>query len=358
MAAEKDPIFKEIEHIGRVSHDGVFIYHVEQRRFLFVNKSMVNIVEIGQKVLMEEPDVLLKSLAQEDQEYLLTRFTELFEKGAVENVQIRVHEDKMPKILSFSGYLSADKSCVIGFVKDISKPKQHEDYLLAFGARKDAVLDTVAQNLITPLNLSNFTVDFIEKAVKEKKFNRLESHLAIMREVTAECIDIIGGLILQEHLESPGIHTKSNRFDLIEKLMVVVEKVKESNRDRRFRVSTDLKHLFINGDDLKFLQIVQNILSNSVKFTKPKGTIETVVKDGKASVKIIIRDNGIGIPKELQPFIFEKNTRAARPGLKGENSNGIALYVCLKLARLLGGNLSFESEEGAGATFILELPKD
>jgi two-component system sensor histidine kinase VicK len=358
MAFEKDPVFQEIEHIGRVSHDGVFIYHVEQRRFLFVNKSMVNIVEIGRKVLMDEPDVLLKSLAQEDQEYLLTRFTELFEKGAVENVQIRVHEDKTPKMLSFSGYLSADKSCVIGFVKDISKPKQHEDYLLAFGARKDAVLDTVAQNLITPLNLSNFTVEFIEKAVKEKKFNKLESHLSVMREVTAECIDIISGLMQQEHLESPAIHTKANRFDVIDKLMVVVEEVRQSHRDKRFKVSTDVQHLFINGDDLKFLQIVQNILSNSIKFTRPKGVIETVVKNGKTSVRVILKDNGIGIPKDLQPFIFHKNTRASRPGLNGEKSNGIGLYVCHKLARLLGGNLSFESEEGQGTTFVLELPKE
>ena len=358
MAVEKDPVFKEIEHIGEVSHDGVFIYHVEQRRFLFVNKSMVNIVEIGRKILMEEPELILKSLAEEDQDYLLTRFTELFEKGAVENVQIRVHENKTQKILSFSGYLSANKSCVIGFVKDISKPKQHEDYLLAFGARKDTVLDAVAQNLIAPLNLSNFTVDFIEKAVKEKKFGRLESHLTIMREVTAECIEIIGGLMKEEHLESPAIHTKSNRFDLIEKLMVVVQQIKESNTDRRFKVRTDVKHLFINGDDLKFFQIVQNILSNAIKFSRPHGVIETVVKNGKTCVQVIIKDNGIGIPKELHQFIFQKNTRAARPGLNGEKSNGIGLYVCHKLARLLGGNLSFESAEGEGATFILELPKE
>jgi two-component system sensor histidine kinase VicK len=358
MAVEdKDAIFRDIRHIGKLSHDGVFIYVLNDQRFLYINQAFVSIVEIGSKLLMDQAEVIMKLLAEEDQEYLIGRFTELLEKGVLEEVQMRLRQNKTAKTISFSGYVTPDKNCVVGFVKDISKPKQHEDYLLKFGARKDAVMDTVAQNLITPLNLSNFTVDYIEKAIREKKFNRLESHIAVMREVTSQCIQIISDLIQEEHLESPAVHTKSTRFDLIEQLMIVLEKLRESNPDKRFKVQSDANHLLINGDDLKFMQVIHNLLSNAIKFTPPVALIETMVRHDGDWIRISVKDNGIGIPKDLQPYVFEKNTRASRPGLNGEKSNGIGLHVCQKLANLMGGSITLRSAEDHGTTVTFHLPK-
>jgi two-component system sensor histidine kinase VicK len=83
-----------------------------------------------------------------------------------------------------------------------------------------------------------------------------------------------------------------------------------------------------------------------------------VVRNFINRVEIVIKDDGVGIPEKLQPYIFEKQTRAGRPGLKGEVSNGIGLYVSKKLTKLLGGKISFESKENKGTTFKLEFPKE
>jgi two-component system sensor histidine kinase VicK len=306
---------------------------------------------------MEEPTIILKAMLEEDQEYIKTRFTEFLAQEFLENVQIRIFQNKVEKVLSCSCYRSADAESLLGFVEDITKPKEHEDYLINYGARKDAILDTVSQRLTTPLNLSKFTVDLIEKAITEKKFEKLNSHIKIIREVTEECINVIHNFIIQEHMESPAIHTKTNRFDVIAKVRIVLEKLKQSYPDKHLRFQTKLKHLFIDGDDLKFFQIIHNLLSNSIKFTKEKGVIETTVKNYKTKIEVTIKDDGIGIPESLQPYIFEQKTRASRPGLKGERSNGIGLYVAHKLTRLMGGKISFESKEKTGTTFIIEIPK-
>jgi two-component system sensor histidine kinase VicK len=358
MALETKNIpLRLVQRIGKLSSDGVFVYDLGRNQLMYLNSSLVRIVEITKKLLIEEPALILKTVIKEDQDYIMMRLSELLEKEILEDIQIRLGQNKHQKIVSCNCYLTADRNYVIGFVKDITKLKEHEDFLIDFGARKDALLDMVSQRLSTPLNLSKFTVDLFQKAVEEKKYDKLNTHIKLMREVTSDCIQFISDFMKEEHMESPDIHPKSNRFDAISKILVVLEKIKQSNTGKKFKFQTPANHLFINGDDVKFFQIIHNVLSNAVKFTKPNGEIETNIKNHKDKIEIVISDNGIGIPEKLQPYIFEKNTRAARPGLKGEKSNGIGLYVCKKLAELMGGRIGFESQENKGSKFVMEFPK-
>lgn len=358
MAKEVKDSYRYIQRIGKLSQDGVFIYNLSENRFFYLNASLVKIVEISSKVLMEDPRLILRVFSEEDRDFLNIRFTELKEREYLEDVQVRIVQNKVIKTLALNCYLTSDKSTVIGFIQDISKPKEHEEYLINFGAKKDAILDMVSQNLSTPLNLTKFTVDLIDKAVKEKKFHKLDAHIALMREVTAECIRIIGDFMREEHLESPDVYIKANRFDLIAKVMIVLDQLKQANPEKRMRLKSEVNHLFFTGDDLKFFQIIHNILSNAMKFTEPDGVIEVTIKNQKDRVEIVIKDDGIGIPDKLKPFIFEKETRAARPGLKGEASNGIGLYVTKKLVGLLNGKILFESKENKGTKFTLIFPKN
>lgn len=359
MASEKtNGPFQEVRRIGKLSKNGVFIYHRQEKRLLFLNASLVKIVEINEKLLMEEPALMLHAIGEEDVEFVAIKFSELLQESVLEDVQIKLRQNEVRKTLSVSAYVSSDGACIAGFVKDITKPEEHEEYLINFGARKDALLDMVSQNLNTPLNLSKFTVGLIEKAVQERKFYKLDTHIALMREVIAECIRIIDDFMRREHLQSPEIHTKSNRFDLIAKIMIILDQLKQSNADRQIKIDTDVNHLFVTGDDLKFFQIIHNLLSNSIKFTKANGVITVAVKNHKNRVEVVVKDDGIGIPDELQPFIFEKGGRATRPGLNGEASHGIGLYIVKKLTGLMGGSISFESKENKGTKFRLELPKN
>lgn len=353
----REDAFQDIKRIGKLSRDGVFIYNISDKRFLYLNSAIVKILEINKKLLTDDPDLLLHFIPEEDKDYIRMQYTELLEKESLQDVQIRIRQNKTTKALSCNCFLCADGSVMIGFVKDISKPKEHEEYLINYGARKDTILDMVAQNLSAPLNLSVFTIDLIEKAVKEKKYYKLEAHLSLMREITSESIRIIDNFLQQEHLESPKIHTKTNRFDAIGKLVIILERLKEAHPDKQFRLKTEEKHMFINADELKFFQIAHNVLSNSVKFTRKNGVIETTVKAYAKKIEITIKDDGIGIPDELKPFVFEKKSRAGRPGLNGEISNGIGLYIVKKLTTMLGGTVTFESKENKGTKFVLEFPR-
>jgi two-component system sensor histidine kinase VicK len=348
---------EDIQRIGKLSSDGVFIFDLQSKQFAFLNAAILKILEINKKVLSQEPDLILQAIIDQDRDYVKMRFSELMDNESIEDLQVRLKQSTSEKVVSLNCYVTSDKLRIIGFVRDITKPKEHEDYLINYGARKDALLDSVSQRLSTPLNLSKFTVDLIEKAVTEKKYGKLNSHIKIIREVTGDCIRFISDFMREEHLVSPNIHTKTNRFDAMAKVLIVLEKLKASSPGKQFKFQTKTKHLFMNGDDVKFFQIVHNLLSNSIKFTEENGSIETTIKSYKSKFKLIVKDDGIGIPAELQPYIFEKNSRAARPGLKGEKSNGIGLYVVKRLTHLMGGKISFDSKENKGTRFVLELPR-
>ena len=353
---KKSTNVSDIHVIGKLSRDGVFVYDVKESKIVYLNDALVNIVEIKRKVLQEDPQLILRTMQDEEIDFLKLRFTELREKKYLEDLQVRINMSQEVKTLSLSCYL-LDSSRIVGFVKDISRSRERQDYLINYGAKKDALLDAVSQNLMTPLNLSKFTADLIEKAVQEKKFHKINAHVALIREVTAECIRSIEDLMREEHMESPAIHTQANLFDLVGKIHVILDQLKATNPDKKFKFKSDGNHLFISGDDLKFFQIVHNLLSNAVKFTPPNGEISVSVKIEKAHVTVVVQDNGIGIPPNLQPYLFQKDSRAARPGLKGEASNGIGLYVVKKLTALMGGKVSFESRAKKGSIFTISLPR-
>jgi two-component system sensor histidine kinase VicK len=72
----------------------------------------------------------------------------------------------------------------------------------------------------------------------------------------------------------------------------------------------------------------------------------------------VVADTGIGVPAELQPVLFDKFSKARRPGLRGEESTGLGMSIIKTLVTWHGGKIWFSSEENKGTTFYIELPKE
>ena len=115
------------------------------------------------------------------------------------------------------------------------------------------------------------------------------------------------------------------------------------------------KHLI--GFALNQRNILNNLMSNALKFTKDSGVISLKVKQQPNSILFVFADNGIGIPKKQQKHIFKKFSKAGRPGLNGETSVGLGLNIVKTIVKWHKGNIWFESEENKGTTFFIEIPK-
>jgi two-component system sensor histidine kinase VicK len=102
--------------------------------------------------------------------------------------------------------------------------------------------------------------------------------------------------------------------------------------------------------------VIQNLLSNSVKYTPSGGRINFSIKKEKDSIKIIVSDTGVGIPLHQQYKIFEKLFRADNIKTIDPIGTGLGLYIVYEIISHSGGKIWFESKEGKGTTFYITFP--
>ncbi|SKC58168.1 PAS domain-containing sensor histidine kinase [Ohtaekwangia koreensis] len=353
------PDYLEIKRIGKLSKDGVFIYKTDDRNFQYLNAAFAEIFDVAHEDIYSQSRLLLALIISEDQHYLQSRFADLLQAGCITSTEFRIRlSNGVLKHVSCDAYVLDNQTTIIGFVKDVSKSKEHENYIINYGAKKDTLLDTITHNLYGPLNLSQSITRKIQESYSDGKYKELSPYVHLIHEITSECIDIVTNFLREEHQESERIFVKKSRFDIIERVRATLSKLVETNHDKNFRLITNLENLYINADSVKFFQTLHNLVSNAIKFTPEGGQIDILLDEAEDSFTICVRDNGIGIPKQLQSTIFNKDAATGRPGLKGEKSIGLGLPIVKNLVELMSGDMWFESEENKGSAFFVKLPKE
>ncbi len=123
------------------------------------------------------------------------------------------------------------------------------------------------------------------------------------------------------------------------------------------RVRLESEPVWVSGDTVRLEQIVGNLVSNALKFTRPESVVDvSVAREGNEAV-LRVTDQGIGIPQEMLPKIFDLFVQAHQTIDRGRGGLGIGLTLVKRLAEMHGGSVQAESEgEGRGATFIVRLP--
>jgi two-component system sensor histidine kinase VicK len=347
-----------IKKIGDITDDGIAVYDIKKKSFLYVNANFTRIFSIDEKDLFFDSNVILKFILAEDSAYLRMRYEELLETGCINTTEFRlVFPDHVLKHISCDMLVLEDTNLITAFVKDVSEAKKHEDYLIKYTAQKDTLLDMLTHNLSGPLQLSKDMISSLQKGYNENNLADINKLLNIMQENTQQCIDIVNDFLRQEHFESAHTYVRKTRFDLVEKIHVTLDKLRAMNKDKVFTLTSESENINITSDAVKFFQIIHNILSNAIKFTGDQGVIEINVQEHDASYLISFKDNGVGIPDADRADIFLKKVKG-RMGLKGEKSSGLGLSIAKKLVDLLNGQIWFESKESEGSTFYLRLPKE
>lgn len=110
-------------------------------------------------------------------------------------------------------------------------------------------------------------------------------------------------------------------------------------------------------DPQRVAQILGNFLSNAIKYTPPEKNVRFFVTDATDSIKIAVRDSGVGLTPEQKAQLFRPFAQVHEKGAQ-QKGTGLGLYICATLAQRLGGNVGVDSDgRGTGSTFWLLLPK-
>jgi two-component system sensor histidine kinase VicK len=147
---------------------------------------------------------------------------------------------------------------------------------------------------------------------------------------------------------------------MVERFEEIMEQYKQSENQiaKTFCFFPGGEEIYVEFDDMKLMQAVNNLISNAIKFTPKGGIITVCLTDKDKTVLITVADNGIGIPQKYHDTLFDKFTRARRPGLNGEPTTGLGMSIIKTIVEWHRGQIWFESEENKGSTFYIEIPKE
>ncbi|MFZ6002154.1 MAG: sensor histidine kinase, partial [Bacteroidota bacterium] len=111
------------------------------------------------------------------------------------------------------------------------------------------------------------------------------------------------------------------------------------------------------GDSLFLIQVFENLISNALKFSEKGKQVEVEISSSDSQVRVVVKDQGPGLTAEDQALLFKKFQRLSTHPTDGEKSTGLGLSIVKKYVELMGGRVWCESEQGHGASFIVEIPK-
>ena len=168
---------------------------------------------------------------------------------------------------------------------------------------------------------------------------------------------LIDDLVDLEAVEAEGFSTAADRIDLAEVARQASGILGVRARERGIVIDAPKlgESLPAIAEFRRALQVLLNLVGNAIRYAPSDSQIWVRLEDGERLARVIVADQGPGIPAEDQPRVFEKFERLGR---SGDGGSGLGLYISRRLARAMGGDLSVESAPGQGARFILDLPAD
>jgi PAS domain S-box-containing protein len=283
-------------------------------------------------------------------------FQELLRRGVPVNQQeLQIIQEKGSYkwvLLSIFPVRTSDARRYAGLVTlvDITAQKDLE-------RAKTEFVSLTSHQLRTPLTAIKWHAELLMEHMKT--FTNLErDHVEKIATSTEEMIELVRTLLNISRIELGTLKIEPEPIDLNAIGDDVIESMHHLIVDGQLNVEKQFgRSNTITTDPGIVRVIVENLVSNAVKYTPAAGTITVKIKASRAGVEISVTDSGIGIPNEEKQRIFEKLFRASNAKRYRAPGSGLGLYLSRQLAVSLGGSIEFSSELGQGTTFTVWLPK-
>lgn len=236
---------------------------------------------------------------------------------------------------------------------EIETLKVREEYRKEF-------LGNVSHELKTPLfTVQGYLETLIDGAANNEKLR--EKYLDRANKGVERLIYIVRDLDMITKLEVGDVSIETQTFNIIELIKSVFDLLEMKASKKKITLTFDrqyTKPILVNADQEKIQQVLTNLVVNSIKYGKEKGTTEISVENLiKNKVIIRVTDNGEGIEKENIPRLFERFFRVDKSGSRKEGGSGLGLAIVKHIIEAHDENIYIESQFGIGSEFSFTLEK-
>lgn len=228
--------------------------------------------------------------------------------------------------------------------------------LLEIDQLKRMFIASMSHELRTPLNsIIGFTGIMLMGLTGE--LNEEQKKQLTMAKASADhLLALVNDIIDMSKIEADKAEIKIDELDITKVLKEITDSFQITVKEKGIKMPIRMpKRLKVISDKRRIQQIMMNLVSNAVKFTD-EGEIEIKVTEEDGMVEVSVKDSGPGIKQEDMDRLFKTFSRIHVEGEEYKEGTGLGLHLSRKIADLLGGEITAESEFGKGSTFTLTLP--
>ncbi|MFZ6011492.1 MAG: ATP-binding protein [Bacteroidota bacterium] len=251
--------------------------------------------------------------------------------------------------------IEAQRQSIVSKSEQLEKRNQH---LLALDEEKNHLIKILAHDLRTPIN----HIQGIAQVVLLENTHQPEEQKVLIRKImdaSARLNKMITQLLDVDALESNRVTVFMEKIPVSELVQNVVHSFEKQALRKNIKLLCDTQstNSMILGDSLFLTQILENLISNAIKFSHPGMSVEITVLENQGKISIRVKDHGPGLTEEDRQHIFKKFQRLSAQPTAGESSLGLGLSIVKRYTEMMHGNVWCESMPNQGATFIVEFNK-
>ncbi len=249
-----------------------------------------------------------------------------------------------------------EQAMILLAISDITEEKKLETQRNQALAARDELIGVVSHEIQNPLTTIISSVDLLERRLKTQGtpgawlplLDQIRAAALRMKTITSDLLDVT-------RFEAGRLPMELKREDACALLREVALAHEPAAILNGISIETEVlgDASFIPMDRARILQVLDNLLSNALKFTAPGGRIRLAVRNIKGGTEFAVTDSGCGIPESEQSHVFEKFWQSKHRQYLG---TGLGLYIAKGIVEAHGGVIQLKSEVGKGSTFSFTLP--
>ena len=225
---------------------------------------------------------------------------------------------------------------------------------------KQAFFNNMSHDMRTPLNAIIGLTELASRDTADAE--KTANYLRRIDQSSHQLLNLINDILEISRMESGKVSFASERMDLAQTLRDAIAPFEMQAREqgKSFSARVDAPDPWVLGDPMRLSQVMNNLLSNALKYTEPGDSVSVAVtqedRGDVGSYKIVVADTGIGMSEEYLPHVFELYAREQRFGTAQTVGTGLGMPITKSLVTQMGGSIEVESTLDVGTTFTVTLP--
>lgn len=344
---------------------------------VFANNAAVNLFRIKDKSEIKGRNIF--DFVHEDYREIINKRVVKVQRDfervpLIEEKMIRADGTEVEVEVASIFYLYDEKPASLVVIRDITERRQTEELRRCFEEKnellnkayeydkvKSEFFTNISHELRTPLNVILSATQILSLPADSQgtyKAEKTDKYIYMIKQNCYRLLRLVNNLIDISKIDSGFYEIHLQNIDIISIVENITLSVVEYAKEKSIYIEfdTDVEEKYMACDPDKIERIMLNILSNSIKFTEPGGKICVNMFDMGNYVRIITKDNGMGIPEDKLGIIFERFRQVNKSLIKNNQGSGIGLSLVKSLVELHGGSIDVSSKIGSGTEFIVDLP--